>query len=146
CIRSIVLDRMDDQERAIEALREGLAQIEPEAEPQLFSMLQSNLAKSLTSRSSAAVTMSPRRASRPGRLETEGVVSAAARPPQDPLIGRLSGRPATGSIRWWRKAWRARIVYHLCFPIAAGVREERWTTDDSNAEQAIRAFFCQEGG
>ena len=42
--------------------------------------------------------------------------------------------------------WRARIVYHLCFPIAAGACEERWTTDDSNAEQAIRTFFCQEGG
>jgi hypothetical protein len=32
------------------------------------------------------------------------------------------------------------------FPIAAGAREERWTTDDSNAEQALRTFFCQEGG
>ncbi|HEX3526507.1 MAG TPA: hypothetical protein VH988_05530 [Thermoanaerobaculia bacterium] len=38
------------------------------------------------------------------------------------------------------------IVYHLCFLIAAGAREERWTTDDSNAEQSIRTFFCQEGG
>jgi hypothetical protein len=31
------------------------------------------------------------------------------------------------------------------FPIAAGAREERWTTDDSNAEQALRTFFRQEG-
>src|SRR3982751_253097 len=45
-----------------------------------------------------------------------------------------------------RECWRARIVYHLCFPIAGGAREERCTTDDSNAEQAIRTFFCQEEG
>jgi len=54
CKRSIALDRMDDQEGAIAALREGLAQIEPEAEPQLFSMLQSNLAKSLVGAGRAA--------------------------------------------------------------------------------------------
>jgi transcriptional regulator with XRE-family HTH domain len=54
CIRSIVLDRMDDQEGAIAALREGLVEIEPEADPQLFSMLQFNLAKSLVGAGRAA--------------------------------------------------------------------------------------------
>jgi transcriptional regulator with XRE-family HTH domain len=54
CKRAIALDRMDDLEEAIAALREALAEIEPEAEPQLFTMLQSNLAKSLTGAGRAA--------------------------------------------------------------------------------------------
>jgi tetratricopeptide (TPR) repeat protein/transcriptional regulator with XRE-family HTH domain len=54
CIRSIALDRMEDPEGAIAALREALTQIDPEAEPHLLCMLQSNLAESLTCAGRAA--------------------------------------------------------------------------------------------
>jgi transcriptional regulator with XRE-family HTH domain len=48
CIRSNVFERLGDSERSIAILREALAEIEPEAEPHLFCLLQSNLADSLT--------------------------------------------------------------------------------------------------
>jgi transcriptional regulator with XRE-family HTH domain/tetratricopeptide (TPR) repeat protein len=54
CIRSIALDRMEDLEGAIASLREALTQIDPEAEPHLFCLLQSNLAESLTCAGRAA--------------------------------------------------------------------------------------------
>jgi len=54
CKRSNVLERMGDSQRSIAALREALAEIEPEAEPHLFCMLQSNLARCLTSTGQAA--------------------------------------------------------------------------------------------
>jgi tetratricopeptide (TPR) repeat protein len=49
CKRSNVLERMEDSERSIAALREALAEIDSEAEPHLFYMLRFNLADSLTS-------------------------------------------------------------------------------------------------
>ena len=48
CKQSIALDRLGDLAGAIAALREALAQIDPEAEPDLFCFLQSNLADCLT--------------------------------------------------------------------------------------------------
>jgi len=54
CKRSIALDRLENPEEAITALREALAQIAPEAEPHLFCLLQSNLAESLTCAGQAA--------------------------------------------------------------------------------------------
>jgi transcriptional regulator with XRE-family HTH domain/tetratricopeptide (TPR) repeat protein len=47
CKRSNALERMGDPEGSIEALREALPQIDREAEPHLFCLLQSNLADSL---------------------------------------------------------------------------------------------------
>jgi tetratricopeptide (TPR) repeat protein len=47
CIRSNALERMEDPEGAIAALREALAQNDHEAEPHLLCMLQFNLADSL---------------------------------------------------------------------------------------------------
>jgi tetratricopeptide (TPR) repeat protein len=54
CKRSNVLERLGDSERSIVTLREALAEFESEAEPQLFSMLQFNLANSLTGAGRAA--------------------------------------------------------------------------------------------
>jgi tetratricopeptide (TPR) repeat protein len=61
CIRSIALDRMEDPEGAITALREALVQIDHEAEPHLLCLLQFNLAESLTcaGRAAEAVEMLP---------------------------------------------------------------------------------------
>jgi hypothetical protein len=42
------LERLEDLEGSIAALREALAEIDPEAEPHLLCMLQFNLAESLT--------------------------------------------------------------------------------------------------
>ncbi len=54
CKRSNVFERMGDSHRSIAALREALAEIEPEAEPDLFYMLRFNLARCLTSTGQAA--------------------------------------------------------------------------------------------
>ncbi|HEX3526990.1 MAG TPA: hypothetical protein VH988_07980 [Thermoanaerobaculia bacterium] len=48
CKRSNALERLDDLEGSIAALREALSQIDPEAEPDLFCMLRFNLAERLT--------------------------------------------------------------------------------------------------
>src|SRR5262249_52822864 len=54
CKQSIALDRMEDPEGAITVLREALAQLDHKAEPDLFCLLQSNLADSLTCAGCAA--------------------------------------------------------------------------------------------
>jgi tetratricopeptide (TPR) repeat protein len=54
CIRSIALDRRGDLEGSIAALREALAEIDQEAEPHLFCMLQFNLANCLAGVGEAA--------------------------------------------------------------------------------------------
>jgi transcriptional regulator with XRE-family HTH domain len=54
CIRSIALDRMGDLEGSIAALREALADLDLEAEPHLYCMLQFNLADCLTGVGKAA--------------------------------------------------------------------------------------------
>ena len=54
CIRSNALERMGDSEGSIEALREALAHIDREAEPDLLCMLQFNLMDSLCAVGKAA--------------------------------------------------------------------------------------------
>jgi tetratricopeptide (TPR) repeat protein len=49
CKRSNALERLGDSQESIAVLREALAQIEPDAEPDLDCMLQFNLADTLTS-------------------------------------------------------------------------------------------------
>jgi tetratricopeptide (TPR) repeat protein len=49
CKRSNVFERLGDSDRSIAVLREALAELDPEAEPRLFCMLQFNLARSLSS-------------------------------------------------------------------------------------------------
>ncbi|HEY2739402.1 MAG TPA: helix-turn-helix transcriptional regulator [Thermoanaerobaculia bacterium] len=54
CKRSNVYERLGDSERSIAALREALAEIDERVEPDLFCLLQSNLADSLVGTGQAA--------------------------------------------------------------------------------------------
>jgi len=131
CKRSIALDRMGDLEGSIAVLREALAEIDHEAEPHLFCMLQFNLADCLT-----------------------GVGKAAEAAEMLPLLRRLQAQLGNGlnqiRMRWLEGKIDAglgrldRAIEALSWVRAAFVREDvRY--DEAQAGMELAGLYLKKG-